>query len=46
MDRFEEKEMMKKRVFAKNTWYERWVNYISEPMEKCGWCYGKDFEPF
>ena len=37
MDKFEEKDITKKRTFAKNSWYN-WhyclINYISEPIKK------------
>ena len=29
MDKFEEKEMMKKRTLSENAWYDWLVNYIS-----------------
>ena len=33
MDKFEPKEMKKMRPI-KNTWYDRLINYISEPIRK------------
>ena len=36
MDKFEEKEMTKKRPFAKNTWYDCYdwlISYILEPIK-------------
>ena len=32
MDKFEEKEMMKKIMFATNTWYDWQINHILEPI--------------
>lgn len=37
MDRFEEKEIMKKKIIAKNLWYNwyKWLmNYIRKPVKK------------
>ena len=34
MDKFEEKEVMKERIFTKNTWYDWLINYIPEPIKK------------
>ena len=37
MDKFEEKELIKKRTFTKNTWFDwcDWlINYIPEPIKK------------
>ena len=37
MDKFKEKELTKKRTFAKNTWFDWYdwlVNCIPEPMKK------------
>ena len=36
MDKFEEKEMMKKRSFAKNDWYNWLISYVPKPLKK-GW---------
>ena len=36
MDKFDEKEMMKKRLFAKNTCYDWLVNYIPELIKTMG----------
>ena len=39
MDKFEEKEMMKKRSLAKNIWYNWFdclINYISGPIKMVG----------
>ena len=36
MDKFEEKEMMKKRLFAKNTCYDLLINYIPELIKRMG----------
>ena len=38
MRKFEDKEMMKKRSFAKNTWYDWLINYVSKPLKNDGWC--------
>ena len=38
MGKFEDKEMMKKRSFAKNTWYDWLINYVSKPLKNDGWC--------
>ena len=35
-DKFEQKEMKKRPV--KNTWHDRLINYIPEPLKKkCSW---------
>ena len=34
MDKFEKKELTKKRTFTKNTWYDWLIIYISEPITK------------
>ena len=37
MDKFDKKELTKKRAFAKKTWYDWYdwlINYIPEPMKK------------
>ena len=34
MDKFEQKEMMKKRPLTKKTWYNWLINYISNPKDK------------
>ena len=34
MDKFEQKEMMKKRPLIKNTWNDWLISYIPEPMKK------------
>ena len=34
MNKFKEKEMMKKRLFAKNIWYDGLINCILEPKNK------------
>ena len=37
MDKFEKKELTKKKTFRKNTWYDwydRLISYIPEPMQK------------
>ena len=36
MDKFEQKEMMKKRSLTKNTWHNWLYNYIPEPIKKQG----------
>ena len=36
MDKFEEKEMMKKTPFAKHSWYDWLINYIVEPKKTVG----------
>ena len=41
MDKFEEKELAKNRMFAKNTWsewYDLLINYIPEPVKNSEWC--------
>ena len=44
-DEFEEKDMMKKTLFAKRQ-YDRLINYISEPMKKDKWCDKQNYESF
>ena len=34
MDEFEDKEMVKKRLFPKSTWYDRLINDIPKPIKK------------
>ena len=34
MDKFEQKEMMKKRPLIKNTWNDWLISYIPEPIKK------------
>ena len=37
MNKFEKKELAKKRTFTKNTWYDRYdwlINCIAEPIKK------------
>ena len=34
MDKFEVKEILKKRLFIKNTWYDWLINYISMPIRR------------
>ena len=37
MDKFQKKELTKKRTFTKKTWYNWYdwlINYISEPIKK------------
>ena len=34
MDKFEEKKITKKRIFAKNTWFDWLINYIPKPIQK------------
>ena len=37
MDKFEKKELTKKRIFTKNIWYDCYdwlINYILDPMKK------------
>ena len=36
IDKFEEKEMMKKRPFTKSTWFERLIYHILESVKKKG----------
>ena len=38
MDKFEEKEMIKKRTFTKNAWHECLVNYIPQTIKNGEWC--------
>ena len=41
MVKFEEKETMGKRTFAKNSWYDSYnwlINYIPESIRNSGWC--------
>ena len=38
MDKFEEKEMIKKRTFSENAWYNWLVNYIFQPIKNGKWC--------
>ena len=42
MDKFEKKELTKKRTFTKNTWwdwYDWLINYVAEPKrKKREWC--------
>ena len=37
MDKFENKQMMKKKLLVKNTWYVWLINYIFERIKKGGW---------
>ena len=37
-DKFDEKEMMKKRPSAKCTWFNWLINYILKPTKTDGWC--------
>ena len=40
MDKFKEKEITKKKTFARNTWcnsYDKLINYISELIKNGGW---------
>ena len=34
MDKFERKEMIRKRPFAKNTWCDWLTNYIPQPIRR------------
>ena len=36
MDKFEEKDMMKKSRFTKNTWYDWLIHFISDPEKLVG----------
>ena len=36
MDKFEEKEMIKKKLFTKNTWYDWLIHYIPESIKNSG----------
>ena len=38
MDKSEDKEIMKRRLFAENTWYDWLTNYILEPIKKAMDC--------
>ena len=38
MDKFAEKEMTKKRPFAKNTWHDWLTKYVPKPIKNGGWC--------
>ena len=36
MDQFKEKDITKKKTFAKNIWYDWLINYIPEPIKTVG----------
>ena len=46
MDKFEQKEMMKKRSLTKNTWHNWLYNYIPEPIKIQGMVLKANYESF
>ena len=46
MVKFEKGEMMKKRLYVKNTWYDWLINYTPKCVKDGRWYYRKKFEHF